>query len=84
MYQVLNVNWSVFLKGILPTSKVTAGKIGQWGPGFAPTDYVAHWCVIGYCVGIMAAHEVSQTGILPPPTPFRPTPPHRPSNPPLY
>ena len=34
--------------------------IGQWGPGFAPTDYVAHYCVIGQCVGIMAAHGMSQ------------------------
>ena len=33
--------------------------IGQWGPVFAPTGYVAHWCVIGHCVGIMAAHGVS-------------------------
>ena len=32
--------------------------IGQWGPVFAPTDYVAHFCIIGHCVGIMAAHGV--------------------------
>ena len=32
--------------------------IGKWGPVFAPTDYVAHWCVISHCVGNMAAHEV--------------------------
>ena len=37
--------------------------IGQWGPpGFIPTEYVAHWCVIGHCVAIMATHGVSQTG----------------------
>ena len=28
----------------------------QWGPGFAPTVYVAHWCVIDHCMGVMAAH----------------------------
>ena len=33
--------------------------IGQWGPVFAPTGCVAQWCVIGHCVGIMAAHGVS-------------------------
>ena len=33
--------------------------IGQWGPVFPYTGYVAHWCVIGHCVGIMAAHGVS-------------------------
>ena len=32
--------------------------IGQWGPVFAPTGCVAHWCVIGHCVGAMAAHGV--------------------------
>ena len=36
--------------------------IGQWGPGFAPTVYVAHYRVVGHCVRIMAAHGVSQTG----------------------
>ena len=60
-------------------------QIGQWGHGFAPTDYVAHWCVIGHCVGVMAAHGVSQTEVLPPPTlphppthlnPSHSTPPH--------
>ena len=50
--------------------------IGQWGPGFAPTDYVAHWCVIGQCVGVMAAHGVSQTRVFATshPTPSLPTP----------
>ena len=43
--------------------------IGQWGSGFVPTDSVAHWCVIGHCVGIMAAHVVSQVGVLPSPIP---------------
>ena len=31
----------------------------QWGPVFAPTGCVAHWCVIGQSVGIMAAHGMS-------------------------
>ena len=35
------------------------GANGQWGPVFAPTGCVAHWCVIGHCVGVMAAHGVS-------------------------
>ena len=34
---------------------------GYCGPGVTPTDYVDHWCVIGHCVGVMAAHWVSQT-----------------------
>ena len=33
--------------------------IGQWGPVSAPTDCVAHWSVIGHCVGVMDAHGVS-------------------------
>ena len=51
--------------------------IGQWGPGFAPTDYVAHWWVIGHCVGIMAAHGMSQARVFVTShhTSSRPTPP---------
>ena len=58
--------------------------IGQWGPGFAPTGYVAHWCVIGHCVGIMAAHGVSQGVVFATshPSPFHPTPPYCPAHPP--
>ena len=37
-----------------------AVPIGYWGLGFAPTDYVAHYCFIGHYVGIMAAHGMSQ------------------------
>ena len=63
-------------------------SIGQWGPGFAFTDYVAHWCVIGHRVNIMAAHGVSQTGVFVTshPTPFHSTPPHLAAHPthPLY
>ena len=33
--------------------------IGQWGPVSAPTGCMAHWIIIGHCVGIMAAHGVS-------------------------
>ena len=43
------------------------------GPGFTPTDYVAHYCAIGYCVGIMAAHGVSQMAVF---ATSHPTPPH--------
>ena len=46
--------------------------IGQWGPIFAPTGYVAHWCVIVHCVGIMAAHGVSLGWFLPPSIPPHP------------
>ena len=61
--------------------------IGQWGHVFAPTGYVAHWCAIGHCVGIMAAHGVSlgvvfATFLPTHPSPFHPTPPCRPSHPP--
>ena len=59
--------------------------IGQWRPVFALTGCVAHWCVIGHCVGVMAAHGVS----LPrggfchlPPHPPRPILPRLPSHPP--
>ena len=30
------------------------------GPGFASTDYGAHYCVVGHCVNVIAAHEVSK------------------------
>ena len=88
MYQVLIVNWSAFLKGILPTiqcpgwnNRTHGGPIGQWGPIFANTGYVAHWCVIDHCVGIMAAHGVSLGVVFATfyptyPTPPHPTPPH--------
>ena len=68
MYQVLYVNWSALVKGILPTlqshgwTMVPMGvAIRQWGPGFASTDCGAHYCIIGHCVGVMATHGVSQT-----------------------
>ena len=52
--------------------------IGQWGPVFASTGYVAHWCVIGHCVGIIATHGMSQEVVFAtshlPPTPPCPTP----------
>ena len=52
--------------------------MGQWEPGFAPTDFVAHWCVVGHRVGIMAAHGVSQMEVFstfhPIPSPIPPTP----------
>ena len=78
MYQVLNVNWSAFLKGILLTlqgPKCNNGTNvgGPLGSGdlhrFDLSDSVVHWCVIGHCVGIVAAQGVSQMGFLPPPTP---------------
>ena len=52
--------------------------IGQWGPVFVPAGCVAHWCVIGQCTGVMAAHGVS-LGVdfatpIPPTTPHPPTP----------
>ena len=83
MYQVLNVNWSTFLKGILPTlqshgwNNGTHGGqqvIGQWEPGFAPTGYEAHYCVIGHCVGVIAALGVSQMVVFATSLPTHPTP----------
>ena len=59
VYQVLNVNWSAFLKGIFPTQwDPWRALIGQWRPVSSPTGCVAHWRVIGHCVGVMAAHGV--------------------------
>ena len=96
MLQVLNVNWSAFLNGILLTlhshgwnngthggRQLDSGDLYllplamwptvvllatvwaswllmecSWGPVFASTGYVAHCCVIGHCVGVMAAHGV--------------------------
>ena len=60
--------------------------IEQWGPGFALTDYGAHYCVIGHCVGVMVAHGMSQTVVfatsLTPPTLPHPIPTCRSSHPP--
>ena len=61
--------------------------IGQWGPRFTPTDYVAHYCVIGHCVGIIAAYGMSQmvafaTSHHINPSPSHPTLSHHPSHPP--
>ena len=50
--------------------------IGQWGPGLAATDYAAHYCVIGHCVGAMAAHGVSQTKVFATSHPTRHSPSH--------
>ena len=55
-----------------------ANIIGQWGPVFASTGCVAHWCIIGHCVGVMAAHGVSLGVVF---ATSHPTPPHRPSHP---
>ena len=47
--------------------------IEQWVPGFAHTECMAHWCVIGHCMGIMAAHGVSQTRVFATSHPIPPT-----------
>ena len=83
---VKNVDRSAFLKSIFRPSKVTTGTMApmedtDWAmePGFAPTDSVVHWCVIGHCVGVVAAHGASQANFFSPPTPphpFHSTPPH--------
>ena len=82
LYQVLNVNWSAFLKGILSALQSESRleqwhpwrvPIGQWGPGRSPTYYVAHYCVIGHCVGTMAAYGVSQMVVF---STSYPIPPH--------
>ena len=54
-------------------------SIGPWGTEFVPTDYAAHYCVIGHGVGIIATHGVSQTvafATYHPTHPLQPTPPH--------
>ena len=83
VYQVLHVNWSAFLKYILPTLQKQwhqwRAPIEQWGPGFFLTDSVAHtvWasCLLMGC---------PKRGFLPPPAPpFTPHLSHCPSHPPL-
>ena len=58
--------------------------IGQWRPVSASTGCVAHCCVIGYSVGIMAAHGVSLGVVF---ATSHPTPPHpiplHPTQPPI-
>ena len=59
--------------------------IGQWGPVSAPTGCVAHWSVIGHCVGVMDAHKVSLGVVFAtslPTHPPLPIPPH-PAPPPI-
>ena len=63
------------------------GPVGQWGPGFAPTDNGADCCVISHSVSAMAAHGCPKWWFLLPPTPPHPTlplpiPPH-PALPPI-
>ena len=95
LYQVSNANWSTFLKGIFadpPESRLEQwdpwrAPIGQWGPMSAPTGCVAHWGVIGHCVGVMDAHGVSlgvvfATSLPTHPSASHPTPPRLPSHPP--
>ena len=67
----------LFWRAFCQPFKVTAyqwlpwrAPIGQWGPGFAPTGCVAHWCAIGHCVGIVAAPR----GWFLPPMPIPPNP----------
>ena len=89
LYQVLNINWSAFVKGILLTLQSHGWSNGthgghQLGSGdLYLLGYVAHCCVIGHCVDIMAAHGVSQGVVLPTshpthPSLSHPTPPHHP------
>ena len=95
VYQVLNVNWSTFLRGILPTLQTHGWNSGTHGGhqlGSGDLDWLplAVWPtdVIGHCVGVMAAHGVSlgvvfATSFPPhPPTPPHPTLPRLPSHPP--
>ena len=89
VYQVLNVNWSAFLKGILPTLQSHSWNNGTHGgcqldSGCLYLLPLAMWptgtYVIGHCVGVMAAHEVSRLtrgGFCHlPPHPPLPVPPH--------
>ena len=71
VYPMLHVNWSAFLKSILQTLQIHDWKNGtNWIMG---TWVCSHWCVIGHCVGVMAAHGVSQTGVF---ATSNPTPSH--------
>ena len=77
VYQVLNVNWSTFLKGILPTllsHRWNNGTHGgcHLGSGALYLLPLAMWptgmLLATVWVGIMAAHEMSQMVVLPPST----------------
>ena len=86
VYQVLNVNWSAFLKGILPT--LQSHGWDNWTHGGHQLDCGCLYLlplamrptgtyVIGHCVGVMAAHGCPKGWFLPPPTPpAPPIPPH--------
>ena len=98
VYQVLNVNWSAFLKGILSTLQSHGWDNGTHGEhqldsgclyllplAMRPTGTY----VIGHCVGVMAAHGVSQGVVFAtshPTHPSRSTPHHPAFHPtlPLY
>ena len=96
VYQVLNVNWSTFLKGILPTPKVMAGTMPPmegttWAVGTWICSYwlcgplVCHWPLYG---SHGCSWSVPSGGFchLPPhpthPSPSHPTLLRRPSHPP--
>ena len=95
LYQVSNANWSAFLKGILPTLQSHGWNNGTHGGcqldsgdlyllplAVWPTGCVAHWSVIGHCVGIMAAHGVSLGVVFATSLPTHPSPSH-PTQPPI-
>ena len=90
VHQVLNVNWSAFLKGILPTFQSYGWNDGTHGghqldSGCLYLLPLALWptgtYVIGHCVGIMAAHRMSQEVVF---ATSHPTLPRLPSHPPPY
>ena len=82
----------LFSTAFCQPSRVTAGTMGpmegaNWtvGPVFAFTGYVACCCVIGHCVGVMAAHGVFLGVVfatsLPTGPPTHPSPSHPPTPP---
>ena len=73
---MLNANWSAFLKGIFQSHDWNSGtnegcQLGSGDLGLLP---LAHWCVTGHCVGVMAGFLLPPTQPHPNPMPIPPTP----------
>ena len=91
LYQVSNANWSAFLKGILPTFRVTAGTMGpmEGANWTVRTCICSHWlcgpleCYWPQCGCHGCSWSVPRGGFCHlPPHPPLPIPPH-PAPPPI-